>query len=183
LCAEYHDLLLKHDFGSQWENLPAEPREWTDWDTRVHKVVALRDLADRKVRLTERESMERYLTIKPMDKPSRSAYLYGRGLGVWLKLRLRADNLPLMTVLARTSTPRMTTHCARCALCATGASEDVQHFLTECPALQPEREKLWADMVQAMRPSTEESMLARRIIIIIISKVNTAYRGPRWGSA
>jgi len=177
LCAEYRDLLLKHDFGPQWENLPAEPREWTDWDTRVHKVVALRDLANRKVRLTERESMERYLTIKPMDKPSRSAYLYGRGLGVWLKLRLRADNLPLMTVLARTSTPRMTTHCARCALCATGASEDVQHFLTECPALQPEREKLWADMVQAVRPSTEESMLARRMCGVAEGSDNTAKLG------
>ena len=82
LCAEYRDLLLKHDLGSQWEELPPDPRQWTDWDTRVHKVVALRDLADRKVRLTERESMARYLMIKPMDKPSRSAYLYGRGLGV-----------------------------------------------------------------------------------------------------
>src|SRR5947209_5430617 len=49
LCAEYRDLLLKHDLGSQWEELPPDPRQWTDWDTRVHKVVALRDLADRKV--------------------------------------------------------------------------------------------------------------------------------------
>jgi len=46
----------------------------------------------------------------------------------------------------------MTAHCARCALCTTGASEDVLHFLLECPAFQLERSQLMLDITTAMQP-------------------------------
>ena len=160
LCAEYRDLLLKHGFAEEWETLPVAMPQW---ESRVRKAVAKRDVADRKERLATRESMVRYLTIKPMIKPSRSAYLYGRGLGVWLKLRLRADNLPLLSVLARTSRPRMSDHCARCALCDSGASENVAHFLTGCASFQLERDQLRGELHRAMQPLLAGCNLARLV--------------------
>jgi hypothetical protein len=51
-----------------------------------------RALSERKERL-----QIDYSSIKPSGRLSRSGYLFGHGLGVWLKLRLRADNLPLFS--------------------------------------------------------------------------------------
>ena len=177
LCADYRDLLVKHGLEDKWDGMPSNPKEWSGWDTQVHKAAALRDVADRRARLAQHVSMEQYLKIKPMIKPSRSAYVYGRGLGVWLKLRLRADNLPLLTVLSRTSRPRMTTRCARCALCATGALEDVSHFLVGCPALQVERGRLWTDIVNAMRPLTDECALAQQVCVVVEGSDDVAKLG------
>jgi len=56
-------------------------------------------------------------------------------------------------------------------------------------ALRSTANVLGGQTVAALRKEIEESDseelfgLCRKLIIIIISKVNTAYRGPRWGSA
>jgi hypothetical protein len=61
-----------------------------------------------------------------------------RGLGAWLKLKARANSLPLLEMLARYSRMELDASDLKCRLCD-GEQEDLSHFLCKCPALQQER--------------------------------------------
>jgi len=149
LCNQYRALLLKYDFASVWELRSADQADWEGWQSKTHKAVVHMDLKKRGERLAERVSMDTYLELKPQKRLTRSTYLYGHGLGVWVKLGSRANNLPLLSTLARATDPPMSDHCARCVLCDAEA-ENVPHFLLRCSALSEEREKLREDLEEAM---------------------------------
>jgi hypothetical protein len=138
LCMQYRSLLLKYGFKEVWDLRSVESEDWEGWFSKARKAITKREIAERRERLAGRDSMIHYLSIKPSGSLSRSSYLFGHGLGVWLKLRLRANNLPLLSVLARTSKPQMDDECARCILCGL-EREDVAHFLLRCPALRGEK--------------------------------------------
>jgi hypothetical protein len=101
LCKQYRALLLKYDFEQVWESRSADKVEWKGWQSKSHKAVVRMDLKERSERLAERASMGMYLKLKPQQRLTRSTYLYGRGLGVWVKLGLRANNLPLLSTIRR----------------------------------------------------------------------------------
>lgn len=159
LCAQYRTLAQRYDLGEAWRTRPSDTDSWSDWLPKVHQAVVELDLKERKERLEQKVSTTNYRVVKPLGRLSRSAYLYGRGLGVWLKLRLRVDNLPLLDVLARTARPPMSEHCASCLLCG-GEREDVRHFLLRCSALQRERAQLSDEVAENMSALAESSPLA-----------------------
>ncbi len=62
-----------------------------------------------------------------------------------MKLGSRANNLPLLSTLARATDPPI----SLCQMCCVTA-ENVPHFLLRCSALSEEREKLREDLEEAM---------------------------------
>jgi len=171
LCAEYRSLAQRYGFEDTWQARPSDSTSWSDWLPKVHQAVVKLDLKERKDRFEQKVSAANYRMVKPLNRLSRSAYLYGRGLGVWLKLRLRADNLPLLDVLARTARPPMNDHCASCLLCY-GEREDVRHFLLRCSALQRDRVQLFGEVAETMaalrasKSSASAASSARRIAAV-----------------
>jgi hypothetical protein len=159
LCAEYRILAQRYGLEEAWLTRPSDSASWSDWLPKVHQAVVKLDLKERKERLEQKVSATNYRVVKPLNRLSRSAYLYGRGLGVWLKLRLRVDNLPLLDVLARTARPPMDEHCASCLLCG-GEREDVRHLLLRCSALRLERTRLFDEVAENMAALAESSPVA-----------------------
>jgi hypothetical protein len=79
---------------------------------------------------------------------------------VRVKLGLRANNLPLLSTLARATDPPMSDHCAKCVLCDTEA-ENVPHFLLRCPALAGERQQFLVDLDETMKAFVKDNEGAR----------------------
>jgi hypothetical protein len=98
-------------------------------------------LESRKLAILDRGSLQLYSNIKPLDARVVASYLTRRGLGTWLKLKLRTDSLPLLESLGRHCKPPLSLSDTRCRLCESGAAENVSHFLSECDALSAEREE------------------------------------------
>jgi hypothetical protein len=121
LCAEYRMLAQRYGLEEAWQTRPSDSASWSDWLPKVHQAVVKLDLKERKERLEQKVSATNYRVVKPLNRLSRSAYLYGRGLGVWLKLRLRVDNLPLLHVLARTAAPQWANTASRACCAAVSA--------------------------------------------------------------
>jgi endonuclease/exonuclease/phosphatase family metal-dependent hydrolase len=155
LCRQYRQLLDKYERLDVWQSRPREEEAWKGWPQAARKAVVELDLKERHERMSARPSTEIFLKVKPHDRLMRAAYLYGRGLGVWLKFRLRSNTLPLLANLARYSNPRMTDDCAECLLCDSGKMEDAVHFLLRCPALEDQRSRLSTALHEAMSKHAE----------------------------
>jgi hypothetical protein len=72
-----------------------------------------------------------------------TAYLYQsrHHLGPWLKLRMRADNLPLFCTLDSHASSLVPSRSRKLhsPLCSSRHPETLTYFLLVCPALDPER--------------------------------------------
>jgi hypothetical protein len=100
------------------------------------------DLAHQASLIQQHASLDNFTSIKPMTFRSIPSYLSRRGLGVWVKLKLRSDSLPLLSMLRR--------YCKQhnnealddiCWLCSQ-APESALHFAVNCSALSFERDEL-----------------------------------------
>lgn len=154
LCVQYKELLTKYDRQEIWRTRPADEGEWSGWQSKMHRLVVKMDLQARHDRLAARPSMHRYLSLKSHDKLTRAGYLSGRGLGVWIKASLRANTLPLLATLAKTSVPEMSARCAQCLIC--GEPEDATHFLLRCPGFETERAQFWNSLKEVGQLHAED---------------------------
>lgn len=95
----------------------------------------------------------------------RSAYLYNKGLGAWLKTRLRGDNLPLKIVLGRLANPSWPPGSENllCQCCSRHIVEDAKHFVMECEAYSEERAEMCRSLVSALGPFVEKCDHARKV--------------------
>jgi hypothetical protein len=149
ICRTYRDLLQRFGFLQAWAELPNDPQHaiWKQWEEKVHSRCVVDDHARRMASLSTKPHLSLYMTLKPSDRPCVSHYLQLRGLGPYLKLRLRSNSLPLMDMLQRYCKVPLTDAECECRLCDAGEREDVTHFIAACPSLAPQRAALLERLV------------------------------------
>jgi hypothetical protein len=149
ICRTYRDLLQRFGFLQAWVELPNDPQHaiWKQWEEKVHSRCVVDDHARRMASLSTKPHLSLYMTLKPSDRPCVSHYLQLRGLGPYLKLRLRSNSLPLMDMLQRYCKVPLTDAECECRLCDAGEREDVTHFIAACPSLAPQRAALLERLV------------------------------------
>ena len=141
LCNGFMSLLDRYERSDVWLALPRARGDplWEAWESSLHGSAVIADLAARRSSIEARPSLFRFAVIKPLDRRVTPSYLACRGLGMWLKLQLRANSLPLLGTLARHCRPPLPLESSHCRLCRNALVEDVPHFLLVCSALSEER--------------------------------------------
>jgi len=150
VCNAFKSLLHKYDCTDIWLSLPRARSHplWIGWESKVHQKAVAFDLATRKAAIESRPSLSVFTHIKPLEQRVVPDYLSQKGLGAWLKIKLRTGSLPLKEMLGRHCKPPLVSEQVTCALCESGEVEDVPHFLCSCAALAPERESFLTSLSQ-----------------------------------
>jgi len=134
---------LLEKFGLQdiWTSRPNDAQDplWESFESRVHEVAIRLDVSARKEAILARPTLSYLAQLKSLEMRSSSHYLSLRGLGPWLKLRMRSNSLPLLEMLGRYVRHGLPQGSSLCRMCDQGAVENLVHFVGECPALQAER--------------------------------------------
>jgi hypothetical protein len=142
-CRGFMSLLDRYKRNDVWLALPRARDDglWHLWESSIHESAVSSDVAARKVAIEARPSLFRFSCIKPLERRTTPSYLARRGLGMWLKLKMRANSLPLLGTLARHCRRPLSPESSHCRLCGGGAVEDVPHFLLVCSAFSDDRRK------------------------------------------
>ena len=146
-CKSMKELLCEWDLAELWDRKQSgadtmSQEESDCWRANVEELSRSRDLDQRDKEVKSLSTLTRYSTLPLHPQDRVQPYLHDRYniKGTWIKLRLRINNLMLMDRMA----PMLKWPVAgrRCPMCATGAKEDVSHFLLHCTAYARERETL-----------------------------------------
>jgi hypothetical protein len=143
-CMTLRIVLTSMGLQAAWDAMPNNAHDpiWENWNVRVHRTAVQLDHEERAMAVRSRPSLALFASLKPLDQPRRAAYIVRRGLASWVKLRLRTNSLPLLSMLAKHSKHQLAAESTVCRMCSSGVEETVIHFVAECPALQREREAL-----------------------------------------
>jgi len=196
LFQSFKSLLVRFDLSDAWHNRPHDPSDalWNRWEARIHAQAIKFDLARRKAAILSRPSLSPFVQVKPLDVQCVPSYLDRRGLGSWVKLKLRTNSLPLGDFLRRHSKLDLDLSQSFCKLCSLSVVESPMHFVGECSALLPERDRLssaLASDVSFMSLQGSSELLAvwqhgpvPTRLLLILSSVETVRRfGPAKGKS
>jgi hypothetical protein len=163
-------LLLRFELEEVWYTRPQDPSHalWLRWESRIHSKAIKLDLIKRKAAILARPSLSLFSQVKPLDVQCVPSYLDRRGLGSWVKLKLRTSSLPLGDFLLRHSKLSLDASQSFCKLCSLLVVESPLHFVSECPSLLTERDNL-ADSL-----ASDDSFMA----LHGSSELLSTWRGP-----
>jgi hypothetical protein len=149
LCTVFHSVLERLDLLDVWHSMPRDPKDelWRGWKQKIRRKAIDLDLAERKQAILARPSLSLFAELKPLDVSCVPSYLDRRGLGSWVKLKLRTSSLPLGDFLVRHCVVSLAASDVCCRLCSSSDVESPLHFVCVCPRLAPERDALVSSLV------------------------------------
>ena len=186
-----------HGMGEFWDNPGSAATKGKErWKTMVYEAVNASSDAARAANMAQKPSTTTFARIKEWGKNPKN-YPFSTGevdrlgqhvperylddrtnlKGTRLKMLCRLGCLPLMDRVGREASPTWPKEYRTCAMCSAGKTEDVQHFVMECPAYEAKRAALLRQTANelaksdgALKPAAFTAMSATDQLDVLLGK-------------